>query len=68
MQDVLWKLLPSLSKHHPGMLNLLIRMLVILKLNEATELRATNGAKDVVVGWDLHMDAMGQEFLETLFM
>ncbi|KAI1783184.1 hypothetical protein LXA43DRAFT_904069 [Ganoderma leucocontextum] len=68
LQSVLWDLSPSLTGHHTGKLYLCEGMPVILKVNEATELGATNGAEAYVIGWDSHTAMNNKEVLDTLFV
>lgn len=66
-QQILWDLPPHCTNHHAGVLPLCIGMPVLLKVNEATELCATNGAEATVVGWNSHVQA-DHEVLDTLFI
>ncbi|KAI0349497.1 hypothetical protein OH77DRAFT_1464029 [Trametes cingulata] len=68
LQDALWKLRPALTNNHAGILTICEDMPVLLKMNEATELCATNGAPGIVVGWDAHSDNQGREILDVLFV
>ncbi|KAI1783826.1 hypothetical protein LXA43DRAFT_975761 [Ganoderma leucocontextum] len=54
--------------HHAGKLQLCKGMPMILKVNEATELGATNGAEAYIVGWDSHTMTDKKEVLDTLFV
>ncbi|KAI0349808.1 hypothetical protein OH77DRAFT_1577497, partial [Trametes cingulata] len=68
LQEALWRLSPSMSEHHAGVLALCEDMPVLLKTNEATELCATNGAPGRVAGWESHSDVEGREYLDVLFI
>ncbi|OBZ78025.1 hypothetical protein A0H81_02091 [Grifola frondosa] len=68
MQEILWRIPPSLTDHHAGILTLCEGMPVLLKHNEATEICATNGAEGVVVGWDADVSSVGHEILNVLFV
>ncbi|KAI9069925.1 hypothetical protein FKP32DRAFT_1557817, partial [Trametes sanguinea] len=68
LQNVLWSIPHALSEHHAGILPICKDMPVLLKINEATELGATNGAPGRVYGWDSHTDKQGREYLDVLFI
>ncbi|KAH9829284.1 uncharacterized protein C8Q71DRAFT_799772 [Rhodofomes roseus] len=66
-QQFLWTLPPHCTSNHAGILPLCIGMPVLLKVNEATELCATNGAEATVVGWTSHTRS-GRHVLDVLFV
>ncbi|KAH9899678.1 hypothetical protein C8Q73DRAFT_638274 [Cubamyces lactineus] len=68
MRNMLWCLPPCLTDHHAGILRLCRGMPVILKVNEATELCATNGAEALVYDWHSTSSEDGKQVLETLFV
>lgn len=67
LQAALWDLPPCMSKHHAGTLDLCEGMPVMLKINEATELCATNGAEATVHSWTSHREGE-RVVLDTLFI
>lgn len=67
-QRELWKLPPTLTNQMASVLDLCVGMPVILKLNEATELCATNGAEATVVNWHAELNPHGTRTLKTLFV
>ncbi|KAH9852843.1 hypothetical protein C2E23DRAFT_729753 [Lenzites betulinus] len=68
MQDILWRLPPTLTDHHAGTLSLCKGMPILLKYNEATELCATNGAEAIVVDWRSHVLPNKNNVLDVLFV
>ncbi|KAJ7907704.1 hypothetical protein B0H13DRAFT_2233402 [Mycena leptocephala] len=69
LQDQLWNATPSAtSEHVPGCLRLCIRMPVMIKSNDATELCITKGQEAIVKGWDDSIGPHGKKVLETLFV
>ncbi|KAH9946847.1 hypothetical protein B0H21DRAFT_778851 [Amylocystis lapponica] len=70
LQEQLWNLPPSCTKHHPRKLTVCIDMPVMIKNNEATECGVTNGAEGIAVGWRVQpcpADSDKQS-LDTLFV
>lgn len=68
VQHQLWAIPPTLTEHHAGILELCEGMPVLLKVNEATELCATNGAEAEVVCWDSHLINGSISVLDTLYV
>jgi hypothetical protein len=67
-QKSLWILYPDMTEHHPGRLPLCVGMPVMIKRNQATECRITNGAEGVIAGWEQGAGAFGQPKLNALFV
>ncbi|KAH8101940.1 hypothetical protein BXZ70DRAFT_869367, partial [Cristinia sonorae] len=68
LQLKLWDMPPGLTDHIAGKLTLCVGMPVMLKINEATELCATNGAEATVWGWKAKKLSGGHDALDVLFV
>jgi hypothetical protein len=68
LQKIIWNLAHSAAKHFPGKLSLCISMHVIIRNNDATELRITKGQECHVVGWQAGKGPQGQLVLDILFI
>ncbi|KZV58857.1 hypothetical protein PENSPDRAFT_538577, partial [Peniophora sp. CONT] len=68
LQDAVWSVDATHSKHHAGVLHLCLNMPVLIKHNVATELCITNGAEGKVVGWKSREIGRNRRTLEVLFV
>ncbi|KAJ7710801.1 hypothetical protein B0H17DRAFT_1155472 [Mycena rosella] len=68
LQKTLWDAPPCTTNEFiPGKLSLCLGMPVMLRANEATEMRITKGQEGAVAGWDESVGPLGQRLLDTLF-
>ena len=67
-QDILWNLSHHKTKNHPGILKICHRMPIMIKYNEATECRVTNGAEGIAVGWKQKQILSDKQTLLIIFI